>query len=67
MKIVLKNKYNGNELNFDDKSELIDYINYYLYNIDYAEEYLSKMNNSNNKNKYSVSDLIKLFSDYKRI
>lgn len=64
MRIVLKNEYTDNKLIFENKSEMINYINYYLYNIDYSENYLNKINNSKNKNKYSVNELINLFSDY---
>lgn len=64
MKIILKHKQFNDSLIFENKSELIEYINDYLYNKHFTSDYLNKVNMSNNKNKYTVNDLSKLFMDY---
>lgn len=67
MKIILKNKYNGNIKNFENKKDLIYYINNYNFRMDYSDSILDKRNKLINKNKLSIDDLCDLLIDYERI
>ena len=59
MKIILKNTYTNNELRFNNKKELIEYVNNYI---------AWKIGETNANNKITINDIVsKYLGDYKKI